>query len=340
MAAEKQDSINLIISPNDKEIIKKEEIIFIDSIPSSEALVLLSSNNNIFLCHISNDSFEISRKLVNVINNPKSKINSCYFCNGDKNVLLLFCDELNIIEYTIDRGYISHIYYNSLGHSFLFKMNSQKKQKLQNEIRNFTILKNQEIKVWNTLKYNKSNVLCIPDIKCFSYDNTGVVLYVSGKNNSNKITFLGVIKFVNEYECKEIFFKTLDFVEPKVEIDYLDIFDNNIFMFDKISKTIYILKNYPINKFDFLIPLNKIICPNLFIPFIGEKSLYEFGIIYVDFKNKIKKYLKFSYETNRITEGVTDLDIKEIFYFKENINDKGILLAFDNVSKELKKYLI
>ena len=64
MATEKQNSINLFISPNDKEILKKEEIIFIDSIPSSEALVLLSINNNIFLCHFSNDSFKISRKLL------------------------------------------------------------------------------------------------------------------------------------------------------------------------------------------------------------------------------------------------------------------------------------
>ena len=339
MATEKQNSINLFISPNDKEILKKEEIIFIDLIPSSEALVLLSINNNIFLCHFSNDSFKISRKLVNIINNPKSKINSCYFCNGNKNILLLFCDELNIVEYTIDRGYISHIYYNSLGHSFLFKMNTQKCSNPQYGISNFCILKDQEIKVWNTLKYNKSNVLCVPDIKCFSYDSTGVVLYVSGKNSNNNF-FLGVIKFVNEYECKEIFFKILDFIESKVEIDYLDIFDNNIFMFDKISNTIYIFKNYPINKFDFLMTINKIICPKLFIPFIGEKTFDEFGIICVDFNQSKKKYYKFSYGTNRVTEGEIDLDIKETFYFKENIIDKGILLVFDNSSKELKKYLI
>ena len=152
MATEKQNSINLFISPNDKEILKKEEIIFIDSIPSSEALVLLSSNNNIFLCHISNDSFKISRKLVNVINNPKSKINSCYFCNENKNVLLLFCDEINIIEYTIDRGYISHIYYNSLGHSFLFKMNSQKNSNPQYGIRNFCNFKGSRNKSMEYLK--------------------------------------------------------------------------------------------------------------------------------------------------------------------------------------------
>lgn len=145
---------------------------------------------------------------------------------------------------------------------------------------------------------------------------------------------------MNEYECKEIFFKTLDFVEPVVEIDYLDIFDNNIFMFDNISNNIYILKNYPINNFDFSMPLNKIICPKLFVPFIGEKTLYEFGIICVDFKQKKKKYYKFSYSTNRVTEGEIDLDIKETFYFKENINDKGLLLTFDNGTKKLKKYLI
>lgn len=339
MDSEKQNSISLFISQSDKELLKNEEIIFIDSIPSSEALVLLSSKNNIFLCQITNDSCKITRKLVKVINNPKSKINSCYFCNGNKNVLLLFCDELNILEYTIDRGYISHIYYNSLGPSFLFKMNNQKISNSKNEISNFCILKENEVKVWNTLKYNKSNVLCVPDIKCFSYDSTGVVLYVSGKNSNNKY-FLGVIKFVNEYECKEIFFKTLDFIESKVDISYLDIFDNNIFMFDEKSNTIYILKNYPINKFDFLVPLNKIICPKLFIPFIGEKTLYEFGIIYVDFKSQIKKVLKLSYGTNRVKEGDIDLDIKETFYYKENINGKGVMLVFDNVSKELKKTLI
>ena len=79
------------------------EVIFKTYLSSDYYKVIMNSKPVITIFELMKD----------IINNPKSKINSCYFCNGNKNILLLFCDELNIIEYTIDRGYISHIYYNS-----------------------------------------------------------------------------------------------------------------------------------------------------------------------------------------------------------------------------------
>ena len=57
-------------------------------------------------------------------------------------------------------------------------MNCQKNSNPENGIRNFCVFKDGELNVWNTLKYNKSNVLYIQDINCFSYDTTGILLYI------------------------------------------------------------------------------------------------------------------------------------------------------------------
>ena len=135
-------------------------------------------------------------------------------------------------------------------------MNWQKNLNTENRIKNFCILKKGELRVWNTLNFNKSNILCIQDAICFSYDCTGVALFILGKSIDKNSYYLSVVKFINEYSCQELYFKFLDFLESKIDINYIDIFDNIIMMCDKSFKTIYILKAYPINKFDFIISLN------------------------------------------------------------------------------------
>ena len=62
------------------------------------------------------------------------KINKSYFFNEDPNLLLLLCDNYNIYEFTIDREYISHVYYDILGDSYDFKMNCQKNSNNENNI--------------------------------------------------------------------------------------------------------------------------------------------------------------------------------------------------------------
>ena len=325
----------------DKKELENEKIIFIDYTLSNNSLIFLSSNNNIYLCHITEDSLEIIKKLVNIINNTKIRINKCYFCNEDKNYLLLFCDDYNILEYSIERDYISHIYYNSLGDFFIFKMNCQKNSNPENGIRNFCVFKDGELNVWNTLKYNKSNVLYIQDINCFSYDTTGILLYIVGKNNSKKIYFLSAIKFISEYECKEIYYKLLDFIDFKLDINYIDTFDDNIIMFDRISCNIYILKNYPINKFDFIIPLNyKNRDLPLILPFVEENLSHEFGLLFINFKEEKKKLININYKSKHIRNVDINLIIKKTFYFKENTKGKGLLFVFNDLTKELKKYLL
>lgn len=341
MEAKKILSKDLPLSDKDKNELIRENIIFIDYNSTSNSLILLSSNNIIYLCQIIDDSLKIKKKLVNIINNSQTKIYNSYFCNENKNSLLLLCDDYNIYEYSLDRDYISHIYYNSLGDSFLFKMNCQKNSNPENEIRNFCVFKNGEINVWNTLKYNKSNVLCVPDVNCFSYDCTGIVLYILGKNLSKKTYYLCLIKFLNEYDCKEIYFKSLDFVELKLDINHLDIFDNNIIISDRKCVNIYILKNYPINKFDFLINLNnKYGAPLFFYPFIRENPLYELGILYISNNKKKQKILNICYKTKTYNIIETDLNIQTAKYFKENMNGKGVLFVFDDIVKELKKYFV
>ena len=36
-----------------------------------------------------------------------------------------------------------------------------------------------------------------------------------------------IIKFIDEYECKEIFYKNLTFLDSKTNIDYINSFDVN-----------------------------------------------------------------------------------------------------------------
>ena len=321
-----------------------ESIIFIDYTSSNNSLLLLSSNNILFLGQVLENSITITKKLINIINDIEVNINICYFSNSNKNFLLLLCDDNNIYEYTIDREYISHIYYNILGDSYLFKMNCQKCSNMDNAIKNFCIFKEGEIKIWNSLQYNKSNILYIKDINCFSYDCTGEVLYVLGKGQKDPY-YLSAIKFIDEYVCKEIYFKILNYIEPKLDINYMDIFDNNIIVSDREHGNIYILKNYPANKFDFMITINrnnKI--PPLYFPFIGENTLFQFGILYINFNNNenSQKIIKICYKANKFNIIDINIDLKNnsAKYYKENNKGKSLLLVFDDIKKEIKRYLL
>ena len=332
----------LLFTESTQKEIFKEKIVFVELSILNKSLIMISSINNIILCSILNDSIQILKKLVNIINNVETKINiiSCYFCNEDEDSLLILCDDLNIYEYSIRREYISHIYYNSLANSFLFKMNCQKNPNPENGIRNFTILKNGEIKTWNSLPYNKNAILKEYDIKCFSYDLTGVVLYLIGQKEKVNY-YLSIIKFVSEYETKEIYFKTLEFLEPKCDISYLDIFDNNIIMFDKNSGNILILKNYPINNYEIKINLkdeNKI-TPFL-LPFNWNNSLYEFGILYNNFNENSNKIFHINYRTKQYKEKITNLEINTLYCFKEKSSTQSILFVLDEDKRGLKQYIL
>ena len=114
------------LSDLDKMALSKEAIIFMDYSPSSKYLLLLSSNNTIFLGPFLENTFKIEKKLKNIINDFDNNIINCYFCNETKDSLLLLCDDFNIYEYDLNREYINHVYYNVLGNSFIFKMNWQK----------------------------------------------------------------------------------------------------------------------------------------------------------------------------------------------------------------------
>lgn len=326
----------------DKNKLSKETITFMDVTTSNNYLLLLSSNNTIFLCQLDENSLKIEKGFKNIIINSKSNIKSCYFCNGSRDSILLLCDDYNIYEFSVNREYISHIFYNVLGDSYIFKMNCKKNSKPENGIKNFSILKEREINVWNTLEYNKSNVLCVSDIECFSYDCTGFAMYILGKYYQKNCYYLSVIKFINEYEWKEIYFKVLNFIELKIiDITYFDIFDNNIIMCDKEYQKIYILKNYPMNKFDFIFPLsNTNRVPLLFLPFIGEDKLFQFGILYINFNEKKKNILNVCYKYNKCNTIEVDIKINKAYYYKENTNEKSLLFVFDDIKKELIKYLM
>ena len=109
------------LSSQDKNRIINEKIIFIDFIPKNNLLLLLSSNNVFYICEIINDSIAIKKTFRNVIDS-KIEINKSYFCNENPNIILLLSNNENIYEWTVDREYISHIYYNVLGDSYEFNL--------------------------------------------------------------------------------------------------------------------------------------------------------------------------------------------------------------------------
>ena len=321
---------------DDKNIIINEKIIFIDFSLKTNLLLLLSSHNSIYICEISNDSIKIKKKFESIVDKD-IKINKSYFFNEDPNLLLLLCDNYNIYEFTIDREYISHIYYDILGDSYDFKMNCRKNSNSENNIKNFCIHKDNGINVWNSLKYNKKNILTMENINCFSYDNTGLLIYLVGKLNQKN--YLKVIKFIDEFDCKEIYNKNLNFLDSKAKsIDYINSFDINIILADKNLGKMFILKNYPIKGIEFEISLNN--NSQLYLPFIGSNRLFQFGILCLNINESEQNLINClqSKEKNIIENMKIKLKISDLCYFKESISEKGLLLEFDDIKKEIKKY--
>ena len=104
---------------------------------------------------------------------------------------------------------------------------------------------------------------------------------------------------------------------------------------------IYILKNYPLDKFNFIMSLNnRNKQPLLFFPFIGKKEIFQFGILYVNFKERKKNILNVCYDSNKCNIVESDLKIQKVNYYKENNNKKSFIFSFDDKKKELKKYLL
>ena len=323
------------LSSQDKNKLINEKIIFIDFIPKNNLLLLLSSNNVFYICEIINDSITIKKTFRNVIDS-KIEINKSYFCNENPNIILLLSNNENIYEWTVDREYISHIYYNVLGDSYEFKMNCQKNSNNENEIQNFCIYKDDTINVWNTMKYNKKNVLHVKNVNCFSYDSTGLLLYYIEKlNQKNSIR---VIKFIDEYECKEIFYKNLTFLDSKTNIDYINSFDVNIIISDTKLGKLFVLKNYPIKEKEFEISLNN--NNNIYLPFIGQNPLYQFGLLCLNINNNSQALINLCFKSKTKNIENIDLIISDLIYFKENNQGKGLLLIFNDIKKELAQYEI
>ena len=318
--------------PGDKNTLLNENIIFIDFSPKNNLLLLLSSNNYFYICEIMENYIKLKRQFGSLID-KYIKIDKIYFCYDNPNLIFLLCDNNNILEWTVDREYISHIYYNVLGDIYEFKMNSQKNLHIENEINNFCIYKNEEINVWNAMKYNKKNILNMKNINCFSYDSTGLLLYVITK--IEKKNYLKVIKFMDEYECKELYSKPLNFFDSKVNIDYINSFDVNIIMCDIKLETIYILKNYPINKVEFEVKINK---SQFYLPLCGQNALFEFKLLCLNSKENEQKLITFNYKTHKKDIEIIKLSMTNLYYFKENNNGKGLLLVFDDLKNELKHY--
>ena len=321
------------LSSQDKNKIINEKIIFIDFSPKNNLILLLSSNNTFYICEIIKEILAIKKTFRNVIESTIN-IKKCYFCNENSNVILLLSDNCNIYEWTVDREYISHIYYDVLGDSYEFKMNFQKNSSDGNKIQNFCVLKDHEINVWNTMKYNKKNVLHVENVNSFSYDSTGLLLYYIEKlNQKNSIR---VIKFIDEYEGKEIFYKNLTFLDSKENIDYINSFDINIIISDTKLGKIYILKNYPIKEKEFEISLSNNY--NLYFPFIGQNPLYQFGILCLNVNNNSQSLINLCFKSKTKNIENIDLIISDLVYFKENNKGKGLLLTFNDLKKELTQY--
>ena len=316
----------------DKNELLNENIIFIDFSPKYNSLLLLSSHNTFYICEMIDNKFIIKKKFEAIIDS-KIKINKCYFCYENPKLILLLCDNYSIFEWNVDREYISHIYYDVLGEIYEFKMNCQKNSDIVNNVENFCILKDEVINVWNSMKYNKKNVLNIKSVKCFSYDFSGLLLYFISKLNQKN--FIKVIKFIDEFECKEIYNKPLKCFDSKVNIDYLNSFDDNIIMSDTNLEKIYIFKNHPINQIEFEIHINK---HQFYFPLSGKNPLFEFKVLCLNIKEDEQKLIAFNFNPKMYNIEKVKLSISNLFYFKESIKEKELLIVFDDIKKDFKQY--
>ena len=318
----------------DKNQLLNESIIFLDFSPKYNLLLLLSSHNSLYICEIIGNSIKIKNKFESIVDN-RIKISKSYFCNEEPNLILLLCDNYNILEWNVEREYISHIYYDILGDIYEFKMNYQKNSELKTDIKNFCILKDGEINVWNTMAFNKKNVLNIKDVKCFCYDSTGLLLFYIYKS-SIKYN-IKVIKFVDEYECKELYNKGINCFDSKTNIDYINSFDVNIIMSDTKLGKIYIFKNHPINVLEFQININN---SQIYFPLIGKNPIFEFRLLCLNINENEQKIITFNYKSKKPSMEKIKLSINNLTYFKESISKKGLFLVFDDIKKELKEYQI
>ena len=117
-------------------------------------------------------------------------------------------------------------------------------------------------------------------------------------------------------------------------------FDINIILADKNLGKMFILKNYPIKEIEFEISLNN--NSQLYLPFIGSNRLFQFGILCLNINESEQNLINClqSKEKNNIENMKIKLKISDLCYFKESISEKGLLLEFDDIKKEIKKYTL
>jgi hypothetical protein len=106
-------------------------------------------------------------------------------------------------------------------------------------------------------------------------------------------------------------------------------------MADSNSGKIYIFKNLPINKPEFEIYINK---SELFFPLVGKNPLFEFQVLCLNIKENEQRLITFKYNPKEYNIDKINLSLSNLYYFKESTNEKGLLLVFDNIKKELKQY--
>lgn len=340
------ESKKLSFAKEDLTKISKEEIIFMDTDKTNSNLILLlSSESAIYICEVG-DTIKIKMKLEDIVDKYINIIKA-YFTE-DNNKLLLFCNNNNIVEYTINRQYISHIYNNCFSNLVNFQMNINYTNNFKNlRIQNFAILNDDHIlKVWNLLKDNKENPFTINKTINFCYDKTGLALYlIIAKSKFQSYNKINIYKFENEMDCKEIFYKLLEFIN--YDVIHIDTFETKVILLDS-ENNIYILNNYPMDKSEYVISLaNNEFKPTLFVPIRIEQKDEKFNFFFSDSETQ------YFLETGDEDPSVKKLngDCSKIFSVtkpkdKENEKDKGkeknrtIVQTFNNKTKTITKYLM
>ena len=79
-------------------------------------------------------------------------------------------------------------------------------------------------------------------------------------------------------------------------------------------------------------------CSPTFLPFLGPNPLYQFNILSIDIKKVKQKYFTMCYKTKEKKIDEIELKTSDLKYFKESTNGKGILIFFDDKTKDILVY--
>lgn len=293
---------------------EEQQISCIDYSKSRNEILLLTSDGVIYLYKLENP-LKLNNKYPHIHYDPDISVINAVFSNSSNEKLLLFCDNFDIVEFSIDRSYIFHIFYQAFSEITLFKLNLRPDQiNERTKVKNFSILDNQNIlKIFNNSEDNKNSYPEISGVNSFIYTKGGTTMFILMKKGVDMKNKIRVLSFENQDKCKEIFSEYLIFNKNEEVMDIFSI-GTKLLLTTNNYKKFYILDFLDFKKIEYEYELNDLNfnITNIFgidtrenneqlkILLINSNNSTEQIELIIDVKNKRKEEIKSNYNINKV----------------------------------------